>query len=50
MGLFSLILQNLGINVILNIIASAGIYFSALYLLKEKMLVEIKSILGHLIS
>ena len=44
MGIFSLIFNKLGVSVIINIILSAGIYFSALYLIKEKLLDEIKGL------
>ena len=45
MGIFSFILNKIGINVIINIIASGGIYFGLLYILKEKILEEIKPII-----
>ena len=41
MGLVSLILNNFGINIILNIIISGSVYFITLYILKEKILSEI---------
>jgi O-antigen/teichoic acid export membrane protein len=41
MGIFSLILNKIGANVIINMVLSAGIYFGALYLLREKILEEI---------
>jgi O-antigen/teichoic acid export membrane protein len=45
MGIFSFMFNKLGLNLIVNIIASAGIYFGGLYLLKEEILEEIKIIL-----
>lgn len=44
MGIFSFVLNKLDLNVIINIILSAGIYFSILYLLKESIILEIKSL------
>ncbi len=41
MGIFSFFINKLGLNVILNITISAGIYFLSLYLLKEKILKEV---------
>ncbi|MEK9154618.1 MAG: flippase [Patescibacteria group bacterium] len=45
MGVIAFILNESNINVIINIIISAGIYFGTLYLLKEKILEEILTIL-----
>lgn len=45
MGISSFVLNKIGLNVIINIVASAGVYFGALYLLKEEFLGEIKSLL-----
>ncbi len=45
MGVVSFISNKLGMNIIVTIIASAGIYFGVLYLLKEKVLLEIKSLI-----
>jgi len=50
MGVFSFLLNKLGLNVIINIVASSGIYFGALYLLKEKILEEIIGIFKKLKS
>lgn len=44
MGTFSFFLNKLGLNVIIDIIVSAGIYFGALYLLKERILNEVISL------
>lgn len=44
MGIFSYIFNQFGLNVIINIILSAGIYFGALYLMKEKIIGEIKDL------
>lgn len=44
MGIFSYIFNQLDLNVVINIISSAGIYFGALYLMKEKILNEIKEL------
>ncbi|MDP3052535.1 MAG: flippase [bacterium] len=41
MGVVSFILNYFNVNVILNIIVSAGVYFGALYLFKEKVLGEV---------
>lgn len=46
MGILSFFLDKIGVNVIFNIIISAVIYFGILYLIKEKILEEIKSIFG----
>lgn len=46
MGIFSFIFNKSGMNVIINIIISAGIYFGVLYLFKEKIIDEIKIILA----
>lgn len=48
MGLISLILNNFGINIILNIIISGSVYFIALYILKEKILSEIIGLAGKI--
>ena len=45
MGIFSSTLNKLELNVIINIIISSGIYFGALYLLKEDIILEIKSLI-----
>jgi O-antigen/teichoic acid export membrane protein len=45
MGILSFILNKTGLNVIINIIISAAFYFGALYILKEKILEEIKFLL-----
>ncbi|MEK7162798.1 MAG: flippase [Patescibacteria group bacterium] len=44
MGIFSYIFNQIGLNVIINIILSAGIYFGMLYLMKEKIINEIKEL------
>src|SRR3989344_2360410 len=44
MGFFSYALNNFGLNVIINIIISSGIYFGALYTLKENAINEIKDL------
>ena len=44
MGFFSYILNKFGLNVIINIIISSGIYFGALYTLKEDAINEIKDL------
>lgn len=44
MGAASFIFNKFGLNVIINIIISAGIYFLVLYLLKEKAIEEIKNL------
>ncbi len=45
MGIFGYIFDRfLKLNVLINIIACAGIYFSALYLMKEKIIREIKEL------
>ncbi|MBI4993493.1 flippase [Candidatus Wolfebacteria bacterium] len=44
MGIFSFILNKFNINIIANIIISTLIYLSALYLLKEKIITEIKEL------
>lgn len=44
MGIMSFIFDKFGLNVIINIILSIGIYFATLYVLKEKILQEIKSL------
>ena len=44
MGIFSFVFDKSGVNVIINIIISAGIYFGILYLLKEKIINEVKII------
>ena len=43
MGGFSFVLNKMGLNVVINIIFSAGIYLGILYLLKEQTLLEIIS-------
>ena len=48
MGLFSYILNNFGLNVIINIIISAGIYFGTLYALKEEAINEIKDLFAKM--
>ncbi len=48
MGIFSYIFSQFGLHVLINIILSAGIYLGVLYLLKEKILEEIKIILQNL--
>lgn len=48
MGIFSFVLNKTGTNVIVNIVVSAGIYFGTLYLLKESILNELKSIFSRL--
>ncbi len=48
MGLIVFILDKIGVNVILNIILSAGIYFGTLYLIKEKILEEGRLLLKNL--
>ena len=45
MGLFSYVLNNFGLNVIINIIISAFIYIGTLYLFKEKIIGEVKELL-----
>lgn len=45
MGIFSFLLNKFGLNVIINIIVSSGIYFGILYLLKENIILEIKSLI-----
>lgn len=45
MGVFSFLLNKIELNVIMNIVVSAGIYFGTLYLFKEEFLEEIKSLL-----
>ena len=45
MGFFSFLLNKFGLNVIINIIISSGIYFGILYLLKESIILEIKSLI-----
>ncbi len=50
MGMFSYVFNQLGLNVAINIILSAGIYFGMLYLLKENVINEIKEILGKIKS
>lgn len=42
MGIFTFFVSKLGINVIVNIILSAVVYFAFLYLLKEEVIEEIK--------
>lgn len=44
MGFFSWVFNQVGLNVIINIIISAGIYFVILYLLKENTVNEIKGL------
>jgi O-antigen/teichoic acid export membrane protein len=44
MGFFTFILADFGLNVIINIIISAGFYFGLLYAFKEPMIEEIKSL------
>lgn len=44
MGIFSFLLNKSGLNVIINIIISSGIYFGTLYLMKEKIIDEIKEL------
>ncbi len=46
MGVFSFVLNKIGINVVINIIASGGVYLGLLYILKENILQEIKSIIA----
>ncbi|MBI5305999.1 flippase [Candidatus Wolfebacteria bacterium] len=48
MGIFSFSLNKLGLNVIINIIVSSGIYFGILYLLKEEIINEIKVLFGKI--
>lgn len=45
MGIFSFLLNKIELNVIMNIVVSAGIYFGALYLFKEEILEELKLLL-----
>lgn len=47
MGIFSYIFNLFGLNVIINIILSAGIYFGTLYLLKENVILEVKSLIKN---
>lgn len=47
MGIFGFVFNQLGLNVIINIIISAIIYFGILYLLKENILEELKSLLSR---
>ncbi len=44
MGIFSYIFNLFGLNVLINIIISAGIYFGTLYALKENTINEIKDL------
>lgn len=44
MTLFSLILKYLKIHILINIILAASVYFLTLYLLKEKIILEIKEL------
>jgi O-antigen/teichoic acid export membrane protein len=44
MGIFSYAFDRFGLNVIANIVLSAGIYFGILYLLKEEIIDEIKEL------
>ncbi len=44
MGIFSFILNKFELNVILNIVISAGIYFLSLYLFKEKIVNEMREL------
>lgn len=44
MGIFSYIFNQFGLNIVINIIISAGIYFVILYLMKENTINEIKSL------
>lgn len=48
MGIFSYFLNKFGLNVIINIIVSAGIYFIILYLLKEKIINETKELFAKI--
>ena len=50
MGIFSYTLNQIELNVIVNIIISAGIYFGILYLLKEEIINEIKVLFGKIKS
>jgi hypothetical protein len=45
LGISSFVLNKLGVGVLINIALSAGIYFIALFLLKEKVIEEGKEIL-----
>lgn len=45
MGIFSFLLNKFGLNVIINIIISVGIYFGALWLMKEKVLFEVRDLI-----
>ncbi len=45
MAIFSFVSNKVGLNVIINIIASASIYFIALYLFKEKIVEEVKNLI-----
>jgi len=44
MGISAFFINKLGVNVLLNIIISAGVYLIAIYLLKEKILKDIISL------
>ncbi|MEK7635666.1 MAG: flippase [Patescibacteria group bacterium] len=48
MGFFSYILNYFGLNVIINIIISSGIYFGILYTLKEDTINEIKDLFAKM--
>jgi O-antigen/teichoic acid export membrane protein len=45
MGLISFIFNQIGINVVINIILSVGVYFIMLYLIKEEAIQEVKELL-----
>lgn len=45
MGIFSFLLGGIGLHVILNIILSVAVYFGTLYLLKEPLLSEMRSLI-----
>jgi hypothetical protein len=45
MGIFTFILNKTELNVFINIILSAGVYLGLLYILKEKILEEIKPLI-----
>ena len=44
MGFVSLLLAHLKINVLINVAASAAVYFAAILVLREKLIAEIKSV------
>ncbi|MEK7087233.1 MAG: polysaccharide biosynthesis C-terminal domain-containing protein, partial [Patescibacteria group bacterium] len=48
MGFFSFLLNKFGLNVIINIIISSGIYFGMLYLLKEKIINEVNELFARI--